>query len=163
MLKSYKSTLILRLRMPISDDLSSRSFVTKIVRYNKVVDVPNSMTILSDMLPASLKMAEGGLVGVYNFCNPGAISHNEVLSLYKKIVDPSFTWANFTVEEQNKILAAKRSNNELDAAKLTAALTKLGAPVPEVHVAFEQCFIRMKAGLVAKYGADYSAQLPKKF
>jgi dTDP-4-dehydrorhamnose reductase len=162
MLLSYKTTMVLRLRMPISDDLSPRSFVTKIVRYDKVVDVPNSMTVLSDMLPAALLMADAGLVGVYNFCNPGAISHNEVLALYKEIIDPGFTWTNFTVEEQNKILAAKRSNNELDATKLQAALTKLGGPVPEVHAAFRSCFERMKAKLVAVHGADYSAVLPKK-
>ena len=34
---------------------------------------------------------------MYNFTNPGAISHNEVLALYKKHVDPSYTWSNFTV------------------------------------------------------------------
>ena len=36
-----------RLRMPISNDLSDRSFVTKIARYHRVVDVPNSMTVLT--------------------------------------------------------------------------------------------------------------------
>ena len=51
--------------------------------------------------------------GVYNFCNPGAISHNEILDMYKKYIDPSFTYTNFTVEEQDKILLAGRSNNTL--------------------------------------------------
>lgn len=37
--------------MPISHDLSSRSFVTKIVQYNKVVNIPNSMTVLRESLP----------------------------------------------------------------------------------------------------------------
>lgn len=80
MLRSYKTTLVLRLRMPISDDLSSRSFVTKIVRYNKVINIPNSMTILHDLLPAAVAMSQAKLTGIYNFCNPGAISHNEVHS-----------------------------------------------------------------------------------
>lgn len=100
--------------------------------------------------------------GIYNFCNRGAISHNEVLQLYKEIIDPTYEWTNFSVEEQNKILAAKRSNNELDATKLDAALAKLGCPVPEIHDAFKASFLRMKQGLVAKYGADYKAHLPKK-
>ena len=38
--------------------------------------------------------------------------------MYKEIVDPNFTWENFTIEEQNKILSAKRSNNYLDTSKL---------------------------------------------
>lgn len=51
--------------------------------------------------------------GVFNFCNPGPISHNEILDLYKQYIDPTFVYANFTVEEQDKILVAKRSNNTL--------------------------------------------------
>ena len=54
MLKQYPTCMILRVRMPISDDLSSRSFVTKIAKYEKVVDIPNSMTVLTELLPASL-------------------------------------------------------------------------------------------------------------
>lgn len=42
--------------------------------------------------------------GVYNFTNPGVISHNEVLGLYKQYVDPTYKWQNFTLEEQAKIL-----------------------------------------------------------
>jgi hypothetical protein len=55
------------------------------------------MTVLHDLLPASLAMAAKKLEGIYNFTNPGAISHNEILALYKKHVDPTYTWSNFTV------------------------------------------------------------------
>lgn len=41
MMKFYPNVLILRLRMPVSDDLHSRNFVTKITKYEYVVDVPN--------------------------------------------------------------------------------------------------------------------------
>jgi 3,5-epimerase/4-reductase len=33
-------------------------------------------------------------------------------------VDNSFTWKNMTIEEQNKLLLSKRSNNHLDTSKL---------------------------------------------
>jgi hypothetical protein len=59
--------------MPISDDLHPRNFVTKITKYEKVVNIPNSMTLLHDLLPASIIMAENNVTGVYNFTNPGAI------------------------------------------------------------------------------------------
>lgn len=36
MLRAYANTLTLRVRMPISDDLSPRNFVTKIVKYDRV-------------------------------------------------------------------------------------------------------------------------------
>ncbi|KAI9745066.1 MAG: hypothetical protein M1818_001344 [Claussenomyces sp. TS43310] len=144
-LKAYKNTLILRLRMPVSDDLHSRNFVTKIAKYEYVVDIPNSNTILHDLLPASILLAEDNVTGIYNFTNPGAISHNEVLSLFKKYVRPDFTWKNFTLEQQSKVIKAGRSNCELDTTKLINKLKEYNYEVPEIHEAYAQCFQRMAA------------------
>ena len=65
-------------------------------------------------------MLENRKTGTYNCTNPGYISHNEILEMYKEIVDPDFTWQNFTLEEQDKILLSGRSNNYLDTTKLEA-------------------------------------------
>ncbi len=146
MLKCYPNALILRVRMPVSDDLIHRSFVTKIVKYEKVVNIPNSMTILTELLPASLAMAKKGLTGVYNFTNPGVISHNEVLDLYKKYIDPTYTYSNFTVEEQAKVIKAPRSNNELDTTKLMRDMPE-GIVIHDIKTAFDLCFQRMKENL----------------
>jgi 3,5-epimerase/4-reductase len=145
MLKSYKTTLTLRVRMPISDDLGPRNFLTKIMRYDKVVNIPNSMTILTDLLPISLVMAERGIVGICNFTNPGVISHNECLDLYIKYIDPGFTYTNFTVAEQDKILAARRSNNELDTTKFQSLLPDIELP----HIQESMCkvFSRMRVNM----------------
>ena len=94
----YSNVLILRVRMPISDDLSPRNFVTKISKYERVVNIPNSMSVLHDLLPVSIEMTLHDCRGVFNFTNPGAISHNEILDLYKQYIDPSFTYKNFTLE-----------------------------------------------------------------
>lgn len=105
--------------MPISSDLANpRNFITKITKYEKVVDIPNSMTILDELLPISIEMAKRNLTGIWNFTNPGVVSHNEILQMYKDYVDSGFTWKNFTLEEQAKVIVAPRSNNELDATKL---------------------------------------------
>lgn len=145
LLRAYSQTCTLRVRMPISDDLSPRNFITKILNYARVVDVPNSMTVLTEFIPISLILAERKLTGIYNFCNPGAISHNEVLALYKQFVDPTYTWQNFSVEEQAKILKAGRSNNTLEHAKLAAALPDVH--LNEIHVAMEGVMRRMRANL----------------
>jgi 3,5-epimerase/4-reductase len=146
-LASYSNVLTLRLRMPVSDDLHPRNFVTKISKYEYVVDIPNSNSILYDLLPLSMKMAATGLTGVYNFTNPGAISHNEVLSLFKQYVRPDFTWKNFSLEEQAKVIKAGRSNCELDSSKLEACAKSLGHELPEIHEAYKRCFIRMAKNL----------------
>jgi 3,5-epimerase/4-reductase len=140
LLSVYPNVLTLRLRMPISDDLNPRSFLTKISKYARVVDVPNSLSILHDLLPISIDMTKKERKGVYNFTNPGVASHNEVLALYKKYINPEFEWQNFSLEEQAKILKAGRSNNQLDQSKLLAEYPDL----PEIHKALEQMFQRMR-------------------
>lgn len=105
--------------MPISSDLENpRNFITKIARYDKVVNIPNSMTVLDELLPISIEMAKRNLKGIWNFTNPGVISHNEILEMYRDYIDPKFNWRNFTLEEQAKVIVAQRSNNEMDASKL---------------------------------------------
>lgn len=142
---AYDNVLNLRLRMPISDDLCHRSFVTKICKYERVVNIPNSMTILSDLLPVAVDMADRNVTGIFNFTNPGVISHNQVLDLYTKYIDPTFTYKNFTLEEQAKILAAGRSNNELDATKLINA--NPDATIPHILDGMDACFRRMAVNL----------------
>jgi 3,5-epimerase/4-reductase len=146
MLKCYPNCMILRVRMPISDDLFHRNFITKIAKYERIVNIPNSMTVLHEMLPASLAMAGKNLTGVYNFTNPGVISHNEVMDLYTKYIDPTYTYTNFTVEEQAKVIKAGRSNNELDTTKLMADMPE-GVVVNDIKTAVELCFQRMKVNL----------------
>lgn len=119
LLKEYPNVLILRVRMPIVADLTyARNFITKIIKYDKVIDIPNSMTVIPELLPYSIEMATRGLTGIMNYTNPGAISHNEILQLYKDYIDPDFTWSNFTVEEQAKVIVAPRSNNLLDTERV---------------------------------------------
>ena len=50
-------------------------------RYDKVINIPNSMTVLPELLVYSLEMAKRKLTGIMNFTNPGAISHNEILQV----------------------------------------------------------------------------------
>ena len=139
----YGPHLILRLRMPVSDDLHDRNFVTKITKYDRVVNVENSQSILHDLLPAAIILAEHGETGVYNFTNPGAISHNEILAMYKEIIDPTFTWTNFSLQQQSQVIVAGRSNCKLDTEKLVTKMREYYIEIPEVHEAYRQCFERM--------------------
>ncbi|KAF2313215.1 hypothetical protein GH714_009826 [Hevea brasiliensis] len=129
--QELRKCLYLRVRMPISSDLSNpRNFITKITRYEKVVNIPNSMTILDELLPISIEMSKRNLTGIWNFTNPGVVSHNEILEMYRDYVDPNFAWKNFTLEEQAKVIVAPRSNNELDATKLSKEFPEM-LPIKE--------------------------------
>ncbi|KAF3574810.1 hypothetical protein F2Q69_00063218 [Brassica cretica] len=120
LLKEFDNVCTRRVSMPISSDLNnSRNFITKISRYRKLVNIPNSMTVLHELLPISIEMAKRKLRGIWNSTNAGVVSHNEVLEIdVQRLHRLSFKWANFIPEEQAKVIVAPRSNNEMDASKL---------------------------------------------
>lgn len=119
LLKEFPNVLTLRVRMPIVPDLLyPRNFITKIIKYDKVVNIPNSMTVLPELLPMSIEMAKRKLTGIMNFTNPGVVSHSEILQMYKDYVDPEFTWSTFTIEEQAKVIVAPRSNNLMETDRI---------------------------------------------
>lgn len=128
------SVLNLRIRMPIVGFHHPRNFITKITTYDKVCSIPNSMTILDDMIPIMIRLSTQKITGTVNLTNPGVISHNQILEMYRTYVDPSFTWKNFTIEEQSKILLSERSNNELDSSRLL----ELCPDVPSIHTSVER-------------------------
>ena len=113
-----QAILNLRIRMPIVGEDHPRNFITKITRYEKVCSIPNSMSVLPELLPMALELMRLRHVGTLNLTNPGVISHNEILTLYKQHVDPAFEWRNFSLAEQDAVLASKRSNNWLDTHEL---------------------------------------------
>ena len=114
----FENTLNLRIRMCLTPEHHGRNFITKLITYEKICSIPNSMSVLPDLIPIMIDMAKNKTTGTVNLTNPGLISHNEILEMYKEIVDPTFTWNNMSFEEQSKILAAGRSNNYLDATRL---------------------------------------------
>merc|ERR1719193_2091659 len=94
-----------------------------------------------------ISMGRAKKTGIYNFTNPGVISHNQVLDLYQKYIDKTFTYKNFTLEEQDKVLKAGRSNNELSTTKLEKAAEELGVPLPHILDSMVQVFKRMAVNL----------------
>ncbi|KAF3549493.1 hypothetical protein DY000_02010511 [Brassica cretica] len=90
--------------------------ITKISHYNKVVNIPNSMTILGKLLEKHK-------------------GHNEILEMYKSHIEPGFKWSNFTVEEQAKVIVAPRSNNEMDGSKLSKEFPEM-LPITEALIKY---------------------------
>jgi nucleoside-diphosphate-sugar epimerase len=141
LMKLYDTKCLnLRIRMPITNNNNPRNFITKIVNYEKICSVSNSMTVLPELLPIALDLMKYGETGTFNLTNPGVISHNEILTLYRDIVDNNFTWENFAIEAQNEILESKRSNNYLDTKKLE----KLYPDVKHIKIAIKEILLDWK-------------------
>jgi 3,5-epimerase/4-reductase len=107
------------------------------------------MSDLDELIPLAIHMMKENVVGTVNFTNPGVISHNEILEMYREIVDPSFVWKNFTLEEQDQVLLSKRSNNHLDTVLLETIFIDLVNKYPyltlnKIDVAVNNCLQKYK-------------------
>jgi len=140
-IKKFDNTLNVRIRMPITNDITSnRNFINKIINYKKICSMNNSMSVLPDLLPLMIDMIIKKEIGTINLTNPDYISHNEILELYKEIINPDFKWENMTIEEQNNILLSERSNNILNTEKLK----KLYPDVKDIKTSIKDLFLKLK-------------------
>ena len=140
-IKKFDNTLNIRIRMPITNDITSnRNFINKIINYKKICSMNNSMSVLPDLLPLMIDMIIKKEIGTINLTNPDYISHNEILELYKEIINPDFKWENMTIEEQNNILLSERSNNILNTEKLK----KLYPDVKDIKTSIKDLFLKLK-------------------
>jgi len=146
-MKQFENTVLnLRIRMPITGEMNSRNFITKITTYEKICSIKNSMTVLPELLPIVLDMINKNITGTINLTNPGLISHNEILNMFREIVDSDFKYTNFTLDEQRKILDSDRSNNYLDTKKLE----ELYPNVRNIKDAVRDCLIKYKTTYIPK-------------
>jgi 3,5-epimerase/4-reductase len=136
----FENTLNLRIRMCLTSNHHWRNFVTKLITYDKICSIPNSMTVLPELIPIMIDMAIKKVTGTVNLTNPGLISHNEILEMYKEIINPEFTWNNMSLQEQSFTLAAGRSNNYLDVSRLK----ELYPNVKHIKEAVRECLLNYK-------------------
>jgi len=137
--------LNLRIRMPISDGRNPRDFIRKITTYERICSIANSMTVLEEFLPIAVDMIASGETGTYNMCNPGVITHNQILDMYRERVDKTFTYRNFSEEEQAEILLSGRSNNYLDTSKLEKYCTERSLRLTGIYDAVGRVIDRLAA------------------
>lgn len=117
LMHQFTNVANIRIRMPIVPENNSRNFITKILSYSKICSMPNSMTYLPDMIPIFIDISRNSKTGTYHLTNPGYISHEEILEMYRKS-HPEHAYELVEETELNTILKSKRSNNILSTEKL---------------------------------------------
>lgn len=138
-IRRFRTTLQLRIRMPIAAAVSGRNFIDKIAGYPNICSIPNSMTVLDDMWVILDRMIEKRVGGTFNMVNPGLIEHNWILEQYRDLLKPSHTWNSVTYDEQMKFITSHRSNNELTTTKLEAFCADEGLPLPNIKDSVLRC------------------------
>lgn len=107
----------LRIRMPISSKNDPRNFINKIKGYSQIIDIPNSMTIMDDLVRCVEWAAKEGKTGIYHVANSEPITAAQVMREYQKYF-PEHKFEVIDEATLDKLTIAKRSNCILDTLKL---------------------------------------------
>lgn len=137
------NALQLRLRMPFEGEPGPRNLITKLSKYPRVINIPNSLTYIPDFIDIARQLIERRAVGVWNVVNAGTLTHPEILERYRALVDPGLKFEEMSLEELSKVTTAGRSNCVLSTEKLKAA----GIKVRPVKEAMEEALTRYKEAL----------------
>jgi UDP-glucose 4,6-dehydratase len=108
---------LLRIRMPISTRNDQRNLINKLKSYSRVIDIPNSVTFMSDLSLFVDHVIKNNITGIYHVTNPSPLTAAQVMMEYKKYY-PEHTFEVITGEQLDKITLAKRSNCILNTDKL---------------------------------------------
>ena len=125
-----------RLRIPFNEVDESRNFLTKLLRYQRLLDATNSLSQLDEFVRATWQLWQiRAPFGTYNVTNPGWVRARDVVEMIQQIGVSRKTFEFFADEAEFMHLAARtpRSNCVLDSSKLTRA----GVRMTEVHEALE--------------------------
>ncbi|ERF68062.1 hypothetical protein EPUS_08498 [Endocarpon pusillum Z07020] len=139
-IRHYSNLLLLRIRLPIAADLHKNNHIGRLLKYEKIVDLTGSGTVLPNLLPGALVLSEHAVTGIYNFVTPGQISNVELMELAKKYIRPDLTWQTFVLDDMLSTLRAPRSNCIMDTTKLQKKLREYGYEVKERREALEEVF-----------------------
>lgn len=126
-----------RLRIPFNEIDNPRNYLTKLMRYENLLEATNSISQLDEFVAATLACWEKRVpFGVYNVTNPGQITTHEVVDLIRKTGVSHKPFKFFKNEAEFMRTAAKtpRSNCTMNSAKLAAT----GIKMTEVHEAIER-------------------------
>ncbi len=126
-----------RLRIPFDEVDSPRNYISKMMRYDRLLNATNSLSHLGEFVAACMACFTKRVdYGIYNLTNPGSVTTRDVVDLIRRhgLSDKAFEF--FESEDEFMHVAAKtpRSNCVLDSSKAVAA----GLPLSPVEEALEK-------------------------
>ena len=124
---------IWRLRIPFDHVDSPRNYLTKLMRYQRLLEASNSISHLAEFCAATFACWEKRVpFGIYNVTNPGHVTTREVVDLILKSGVCRKDYQFFRSEDEFMHVAAKtpRSNCVMSSAKLASVGIRM-TPVRE--------------------------------
>lgn len=134
-------TSVLRLRMPFVGYNSARNYITKILKYDNLISMKNSITSVDDLCNFVVKFINNKyfyMGGIYNVVNTEAIEAKDVVRLLTKYGIINSNWK--FVDINNLSLKANRSNCILSIDKIK----KLDLELPNAYASLERDIKRLR-------------------
>ena len=110
--------LILRHRQPISTKVHSKNMLVKMLTFTKLIDTPNTLTVIEDLLDWTKILIEQEKTGVYHVANEGYTTPYQIGLLLEKYILPGFTFEKISKQELDKLVPNKRVDTILNVDKL---------------------------------------------
>jgi len=136
-LAGHPDLFVWRLRIPFDGVDNPRNYLSKLMRYNRLLEATNSISELDEFVAAAFECWTRRVpFGTYNVTNPGRVTTREVVELIRRSGVCTKRFDFFASEQEFMSTAAKtpRSNCVLDPSKLASA----GIRLTEVHDAIER-------------------------
>lgn len=122
--------LIARIRIPLVNASHPKNILDKLIKYKKVIDIPNSVTYIPDFIRAIRHLIKVDARGIYNVVNKGGLRYPKLMRVYQKYV-PSFKYSLIDFRK----LGLVRTNLVMSTAKLE----KSGFKVRNINSVLEEC------------------------
>jgi len=132
-LKDAANVYLWRLRIPFNNIESPRNYLTKLIRYENLLEASNSISELNEFVAATFACWEKHIpFGTYNVTNPGYVTTREVVELIKAsgVCSKEFKFFKNESDFMEKAAQTPRSNCIMSSAKLAAAGIQM-TPVKE--------------------------------
>lgn len=136
------NTYTLRVRMPFCSDVHTRNFLNKVLKYDSLIEFENSMTCVEDFVIFLNKFinkihTKSIEPGIYNVCNPGAVTIRHAVKLFKANGVGNANWKFVDISKLN--IKANRSNCILDTTKISS----IGLSLPDVKYSLNKAITIM--------------------
>lgn len=131
--------LILRPRQPVSAQVNYKNMLLKLLTFTKFIDVPNSGTVIEDLMDWTWQLIQKRATGVLNVANSGWTTPYEIGLMLKKHVLPALPVNKITKEELNKLTPEKRVDTILDVSRLESIL----GPVKPYKFRLEEIIVQL--------------------
>lgn len=133
-----ENVYIWRLRIPFNQDDGARNYLTKLMRYDTLLQATNSISQLDEFVEASYACWEQRVpFGIYNVTNPGAVSTRGVVELIEQsgVCKKQFKFFDSEQEFMKTAAITPRSNCVLECSKLEAVGIRMRPAVESLELA----------------------------